>query len=700
MTNNLPSISKAYRSKLISAIVSILVFFTVYFILILISLGLIFLLGYAAVKIIALHANYVTLLLGLGLFSIGLVVFYFLIKFIFIKNKYSTRHLIEVDRKSQPELFSIIDEIVEETKVGMPGKVFFSLEVNASVSYNSLFWSMFLPVKKNLTIGIGLVNSCTVGELKSVLAHEFGHFSQRSMKIGGYVNQAEKIIFDTVYNNNDYEQTIKHGSGHWAFQLTGMISVGFINAFKYILKFFSDFIFKNNASLRREMEFHADAVATYVNNPEEQISSLLRLELSSAAFESAFNFYTQSDGKYLPENLFDNQTALMKIFSERNNHVYENDLPKITEDELTRYNRTKLEIEDPWSSHPETTRRIEMIRKNETKNRPKNNNLAQTVIRGFDEIGKALTNKYLTLYEVKNVGETIHDNEVFAELYKKKYPLSMMSIYNNGYYERHNPVLENIEGLQITSEVSSEKFFSDEMVSLVYEKSGLENDLSILKEIVANPKAVKTFKYDGILYPSKDARILVSRLTKKLEEVKLVLSDNDKQIFSYYYSLATDADKEILKNRYLTFALIDRDYDIYENVLSNFAESLEFMTVTMPIEEIRKKRSILLRAEKAFKDILKKFIEESACKDFLTLENKQLVKDFIYSEYIYFNHDQYIMKEVEALFSLVGEFRNMLNTAYLSGKEQLIVFQVQIEKSVNQLPESDTSWQEDSYHQY
>ncbi|SEM36024.1 Zn-dependent protease with chaperone function [Chryseobacterium taichungense] len=700
MTNNLPPISRAYQSKLISAIVSILVFFTVYFVLILISLGLIFLLGYAAVKIIALHANYLTVLLALGLFSVGLVVFYFLIKFIFIKNNYSTRHLIEVNRKNQPELFAIIDEIVAETKVKMPGKVFFSPEVNASVSYNSLFWSMFLPVKKNLTIGIGLVNSCTVGELKSVLAHEFGHFSQRSMKIGGYVNQAEKIIFDTVYNNNDYEQTIKHGSGHWAFQLTGMISVGFINAFKYILKFFSDFIFKNNASLRREMEFHADAVATYVTNPEEQISSLLRLELSSTAFESAFSFYTQSEGKYLPENLFDNQTALMKVFSERNNHVYENDLPKITEDELTRFNRTKLEIEDQWASHPETTRRIEMIRKNETKNRPKNNNLAKNIIRGFDEIGKALTSKYLTLYEVKNVGETIHNNELFAELYKKKYPLHMMSIYNNGYYERHNPVLENIEGLQITSEVSSEKLFSDAMVSLVYEKTGLENDLSILKEIVANPKVVKTFKYDGVLYPSKDARILTSRLTKKLEEMKLALSDNDKQIFSYYYSLATDADKEILKNTYLTFASINREYDMYENVLNHFAEGLAFMTVTLPVEEIRKKRSILLKKEKAFKDVLKKFNEESSYKDFLTSENKKLIIDFIDSEYIYFNHDKYIMKEVESLFSFVGEYRNLLNKAYIFSKEQLIGFQVKLEKSVNRLPENGKFWQEDLYHQY
>jgi Zn-dependent protease with chaperone function len=681
MTNNLPPISPAYRTKLISAIISISVFFIVYFVLILISLALIFLLGYGAVKIIALHANYLTLVLALGLFSIGLVVFYFLIKFIFIKNTYSTRHLIEVDRNKQPELFALIDEIVAETAVKMPGKVFLSPDVNASVRYNSVFWSMFLPVKKNLTIGVGLINSTTVGELKAVLAHEFGHFSQKSMKIGGYVNQAEKIIFDTVYNNREYEQTIKNGSGYWAFQLSGMISVGFISAFQYILKFFSDFIFKNNASLRREMEFHADAVATYVTNPQEQISSLLRLDLSNAAFNSSFLFYTESNGKYLPENLFMNQTALMQLFSERNNHPYENGLPKIDVDDLTRYNRTKVEIEDQWASHPETHRRIEMIRRNTTKNRPENNELAKTVIRGYDEIGKIMTDKYLTLNNIKNVGEVIGDNERFMELYNEQYPLLKMSLYFNSYYENHNPVLDNVDNLFHTSEnLAYNELFSDEMLSLIQEKNATQTDLFTLHQIAADPKLVKTFKYNGTLYKSKNAGKVIPALTKELDDLKSRLEENDKQIFRYYYSLAHDGDKEILKNKYIQFASLDREYDIFEKAIDQFIPSLKFMLYTLPVEEIRKHRYTLLRNEKPFKDSVRQFLEESAYKDLLTIENKELLKNFIQSEYIYFNNDRYIQKEVDAIFTFINEYRAILNKSYTDYKEQLIDFQASIKE--------------------
>ncbi|WP_228377076.1 M48 family metallopeptidase [Chryseobacterium sp. FH2] len=411
-------------------------------------------------------------------------------------------------------MFAIIDEIVTETNVQQPKKVFLSPDVNASVSYNSIFWSMFLPVKKNLTIGMGLINSVTIGELKTVLAHEFGHFSERSMKVGGYVNQAEKIIFDTVYNNKNYENFLLHGYEHWAFKFFGMISIGFINVFQYILKNLSDFLFKNHASLRREMEFHADAIATYITNPKEQVSSLLRLELSETAFNSSFLFYTDDEQNYLPENLYDNQTSVMKIISERNNHYYEHDLPKVNFDDLKRYNKARIEIEDQWASHPETEKRIEMIGKNKTKNNPENHDLAKSIINGFNEIGKALTKKFLTLHNIKNTGEVI-DNETFMELYLIKYPNQVMNINFNGYYERHNPVLEDVESLiNETTDITNNDFFNDENVSLIHEKIGLENDIYTLNHLTVNPKVIKTFKFNGKLYKSGEAKILIPKFSK------------------------------------------------------------------------------------------------------------------------------------------------------------------------------------------
>ena len=76
----------------------------------------------------------------------------------------------------------------------MPYRVFVNHEVNACVFFNQSFWSLIIPARKNLLIGLGLVNRLNLTEFKAVLAHEFGHFSQNSMRLGTYVYTANTTI--------------------------------------------------------------------------------------------------------------------------------------------------------------------------------------------------------------------------------------------------------------------------------------------------------------------------------------------------------------------------------------------------------------------------------------------------------------------------------------------------------------------------
>jgi Zn-dependent protease with chaperone function len=123
-------------------------------------------------------------IVGLGLMCLGISVIYFLIKFIFVRSKDENASRVEITENQQPRLFAFIRQLSKETHTPFPKKIFISPDFNACVFYNSGFRSMFLPVRKNLEIGLGLVNSINASELKAVIAHEFGHFSQRSMKLG------------------------------------------------------------------------------------------------------------------------------------------------------------------------------------------------------------------------------------------------------------------------------------------------------------------------------------------------------------------------------------------------------------------------------------------------------------------------------------------------------------------------------------
>ena len=100
---------------------------------------------------------------------------------------------IEITPEQQPELFGFMDRLADEAGAPRPHRVFLSPRVNAAVFYDLSILNLVIPSRKNLEIGLGLVNVLTLGELKAVLAHEFGHFAQRTMAVGRWVYVAQQI---------------------------------------------------------------------------------------------------------------------------------------------------------------------------------------------------------------------------------------------------------------------------------------------------------------------------------------------------------------------------------------------------------------------------------------------------------------------------------------------------------------------------
>src|SRR5688572_26560765 len=179
--------SAAFKKEVSNVMGSLVLFFIVYILLILLSVLLTIGCVYGGIAIIVAVPRFITIMLGIGLISLGVMVLIFLVKFIFAVAKYDRSGIIEITEAEQPRLFAFIRQLTIDTQTQFPKRIYLSPEVNACVFYDSSFFSMFLPVKKNLQIGLGLVNAVNVSEFKAILAHEFGHFSQRSMKLGSFV---------------------------------------------------------------------------------------------------------------------------------------------------------------------------------------------------------------------------------------------------------------------------------------------------------------------------------------------------------------------------------------------------------------------------------------------------------------------------------------------------------------------------------
>src|SRR5262249_20698318 len=110
----------------------------------------------------------------------------FMVKGFFKRSRSDPVIGVEVTEDGEPELFAFIHRLCQDTKAPFPHRIYVVPDVNAAVAYHESVLNLFLPARKNLIIGLGLVNRLNLMEFKAVLAHEFGHFSQKSMKLGTY----------------------------------------------------------------------------------------------------------------------------------------------------------------------------------------------------------------------------------------------------------------------------------------------------------------------------------------------------------------------------------------------------------------------------------------------------------------------------------------------------------------------------------
>ncbi|MCL1667043.1 M48 family metalloprotease [Elizabethkingia ursingii] len=679
MMQSLPQISDAYKKEVRKSVFSIILFFTVYFILILVSLAI--LLGVISLAISFLKnfkIGFWTILIAGAMIGMGGIIFVFLIKFLFSISK-DNYEKIRVTKEKEPALFQLIEETYQQVGAPAPKHVFLTTDVNAFVSYDSSFWSMFLPVKKNLTIGLGLINSTTVSELKSILAHEFGHFSQRSMKVGSYTNQAQKMLYDMLYNNEKFFKNISGFAGvHAIFYLFVMIAVYFIRGIQWILARLFDLLFSKHLSLSRQMEFNADAIAAHVVGSRVSAESLLRLSLSEMAFSKPLNFFYAHNKTYYTDNLYADQTLLMDFYAEEYSHKVVNQLPLVTLEESEKYNLSKLEIEDKWSSHPSIKDRVQAIEKENIPSVNINNNLAKTLLNNFDSYAEALTNKLYSINGMDKKAEKINA-EGFLELFRKEHQNYSFPKIFNGYYTNHNPIDIDIND---TAEniPSVEKLYSDKKVALVYEKIALEKDINTLKSIVDKSIKVKLFDYDGQKYERKEAKNFIPRLEDRLKEIGDAIKGNDQAIYQYFYNKAVRENKqEEYLFSYKNLLTAEQEFEQYVKSLNEFLPFIHFMSQTLEVDVIKVHCSKLLEVQKTFKEEIHKLKDESVFSKHLEDKDLEALAKFNDNNQTYFEFDTYQSDHITQLNTAIDAYYNSIYDGYFKIKKILLDLQGEIE---------------------
>jgi Zn-dependent protease with chaperone function len=93
---------------------------------------------------------------------------------------------VPVTDAAEPRLWALVRELAAAAGTRAPDRILLTGEVNASVSEQPRLLGL-LPGPRHLTLGVPLLMGLTEAQLRSVLAHEFGHFTGGDTRLSALV---------------------------------------------------------------------------------------------------------------------------------------------------------------------------------------------------------------------------------------------------------------------------------------------------------------------------------------------------------------------------------------------------------------------------------------------------------------------------------------------------------------------------------
>jgi Zn-dependent protease with chaperone function len=238
----------------------------------------------------------------------------FMLKAIFFVKHGGAEGHLEIRPEQQPELFRFLHELADRAGAPRPHKVFVSAGVNAAVFYDLSMLNLFFASRKNLEIGLGLVNSLSLGEFRAVLAHEFGHFAQRAMAVGRWVYVAQQIAAHLVARRDKLDDFLRGLSNFdIRFAWVGWLLSLIVWSIRSLVESAFQVVVLMQRALSREMEMNADLVAVSLTGSDALVHALHRLQSADDAWGRAAAFVMNEKARgRLTRDLFTIQTKVVQ----------------------------------------------------------------------------------------------------------------------------------------------------------------------------------------------------------------------------------------------------------------------------------------------------------------------------------------------------------------------------------------------------
>ena len=698
-----PKPSTAFRQQVRKVIRAILLFVIVYLLLVLAAIALAIACGWLGITLLLHLSGFAILLVALGIIGVGISVIYFLIKFIFAVARDENSRRTEITEAEQPRLFAFIRQLAQETQTPFPKKVYLSPDVNACVFYNSSFWSMFLPVRKNLEIGLGLVNSINISEFKAVVAHEFGHFSQKSMKLGSFTYNVNRVIYNMLFENKDYTAFLQSwGNLHTYLRIFAGITVKIANSIQWILRGMYKVINRSYLGLSREMEFHADAVAASVSGGNNLVSALSRVEVAGSCYNTVLkDANDQLKERKIARNIYPNQLAVFRSLAAEYRLPLRHGLPEISYSFIESFSRSRINYKDQWASHPTLQERAASLDRLAIHAAPDESS-AWLLFDQVETLQETITGSLYRSVTLEGPAQPYNASEFEERYLRNKTSYALPIVYKGFYDGRYIDIKAwNIDALADSPPVHpantpasppgfahstpSQAFaalFNEENCGLNAAISSNRNDVEILKAIRDKKIAITSYDFDGKKHRAADCDTLIAQLQEEIDAQFSRQQELDKDAFLFFLRQPnTDTDR--LKANYRRFRALSIRNEEFVTIVNSLLKRLNpFYTGKISLAQVRTILDLLKRDEEAALKAAYRQLLENRAGPFTGSASfsdplQGRIREFLSKDYVYFLNDAFLDNELNELTGLAKEVATDLNRQVFESYKRLLESQAE-----------------------
>lgn len=676
--------SPAFRAEVRNVILAIVAFIFTYLALVALAVALAWFCLKAGLVVMALRLSWITILIGLGIMIVGILVVFFMLKFLFASSSGSAElGGIQIHEGDEPELFAFIGRVAGEVGTPFPRKIYLIPDVNASVFYESSFWSLFAPTGKNLNIGIGLVNSLNLSEFKAVLAHEFGHFSQKSMSLGSYVYYVNQVIFNLLYRNSGWAGTANSIAGsHEILYFFVRMAVYIVQGVQWILRGMYGIINRQYKSLSRQMEFHADAISASVSGSNNMAQALRQVELGADTYQHTLQTCNEllQDEK-APRNAYVGQRVMATQIASVNNLPLRNGLPVVTTEFVAQQQHERVNFKDQWASHPTRAEREASLQKIGLE-APVLEDSAWVIFQNPEHLQRSLTE-----YLYRNVNTKVEnlENEAFARLIETQRAARELPKIYQGYYYSHIMNTEKwTETEANTTPQKLERSAVDELFkdNLDNKIAAQQRDIETLGHIANGEIDTKSFDFDGKKQPAEEAANIQGTLARELEKMLEERNRHDARASAAFYAHAQATNA----------AAAEKLRTLHRNLQALSMAQLEFnqhaRIVVPTIHELAVNGYVLLTAladpfrqmTDVHEPALRAILQKEAVRNLISAELQEKVKDVFYSPepLLYHEYSQLHQSNLEKLMTVTLEIANYWQRMLYDRQKEVLELQERV----------------------